>query len=142
MLIRLLFISLLAIAFSACVSNQLAKGGKLAPPSNNTIEADAVSDPMDLTDYLMRVSGVRVFGQGSGATVRIRGPQSFIAEEGPLFVVNGIQLGYDYSTVFNSIAVRDIQRVVVLKNASDTGMYGVRGATGVIEIYLKGAQTR
>ncbi len=137
MLKHLLFFALL-LSFCSCISNQRATGSYLVnDPATNSISSEAVNDPVDLTSYLNRISGVAVRGNGSTAIVRIRGPISFVSEQGPLFVLNGTKIGSDYSTIYNSINPRDISRIKVLKSASEAGFYGSQAAGGVVEIYLK-----
>ena len=134
---KYLLLCAVAIGLSACVSNELARGGSLSGNDANVVTDGDMGTPVTLTDYLGRVAGVNIFGSGASAFIRIRGPQSFYSGEGPLFVVDGTQMGFDYSRIYNAISVQDIQSVRVLKNASETGVYGVRGATGVVEITLK-----
>ena len=123
---------------SACYSSGTATAGTdMAQSTQNEVTSDQVRSALNLTDYLERVPGVQVIGRGGSAAVRVRGPQSFVAGQGPLFVLNGSILGYDYSTVYNAIDVREIKRVRVLKNASESARYGSRGATGVVEIFLR-----
>lgn len=66
---------------------------------------------------------------GGGAMVRIRGIGSINANS-PLYVVDGVPLQGN----INSINPNDIASVQVLKDPSQTAMYGVRGANGVILI--------
>jgi TonB-dependent SusC/RagA subfamily outer membrane receptor len=90
-----------------------------------------------LDQYLNQVAGVSVIGQGSEATIMVRGYNSFTAGNEPLFVVNGSVFGGSFSTLFNSINTMDIKNVTVLKDASSTSIYGSRGANGVILISMK-----
>ncbi|MTB52469.1 TonB-dependent receptor plug domain-containing protein [Lewinella sp. W8] len=105
--------------------------------NENEVTSESVTNPVDLTDFLERVSGVTVRGNGANAEIKIRGPISFNGQQKPLFVVNGIKQGYEYANIYNAVNPRDIRRVRVLKNPSETAMYGVQAAAGVIEIYLK-----
>jgi TonB-dependent SusC/RagA subfamily outer membrane receptor len=135
---HILLLLLLAVLAVSCVSNQRTTGSNLVnDPKNNSITDEDVKNPTDLTVYLQRISGVMVTGSGAGAQVRIRGPISFSGGQDPLFVVNGSKQGFDYSSIYRSINVREIQSVRVLKNASETARYGTQGAAGVIEISLK-----
>nr|WP_294877132.1 TonB-dependent receptor [uncultured Pedobacter sp.] len=65
---------------------------------------------------------------GSAPVIRIRGVRSISAENGPLFVVDGIP----YNGNINDINPDDIVSVEILKDASATAIYGARGANGVI----------
>lgn len=134
----LFFTLLLAALLSGCVSNQKPGGSSLVNnPNNNRLTSDVVDNPTDLTAYLNRISGVVITGNGAAAQIRIRGPISFNGRQDPLFVVDGSKRGFDYSSIYNSINVRDVKSVRVLKNASETAMYGTQGSAGVIEITIK-----
>jgi TonB-dependent starch-binding outer membrane protein SusC len=84
-----------------------------------------------------RVAGVDAnmasFRPGAGATIRIRGNRSLGATNEPLFVVDGIPQSYN----IDDINPLDIESMDVLKDASATAIYGVRGANGVIQITTK-----
>jgi TonB-dependent SusC/RagA subfamily outer membrane receptor len=137
MLKQMLFFALL-LSFCSCISNQRATGSHLVNDAKtNAISSEDLDNPIDLTAYLYRISGVAIRGNGSSAVVRVRGPVSFVSEQGPLFVLNGTKLGFDYSTIYNAINPRDISRVKVLKNASEAAFYGSQAAGGVVEIFLK-----
>ena len=83
-----------------------------------------------------RASGVTVArsnGQpGSNIKVRIRGVNSIEGDNSPLVVVDGVQ-GVDLGT----LNPNDIATLDVLKDASATAIYGVRGSNGVIIITTK-----
>ena len=70
---------------------------------------------------------------GSGADIRVRGFGSISANNGPLYVVDGVP--YDGGTA--NINPDDVESVSVLKDASTTALYGSRGANGVIMITTK-----
>jgi TonB-dependent SusC/RagA subfamily outer membrane receptor len=87
-----------------------------------------------------QVSGVTIGNDnspGGGAMVRVRGIGSINANS-PLYVVDGVPI----SGNINSINPNDIASVSVLKDPSQTAIYGVRGANGVIVIStIKGDET-
>lgn len=71
------------------------------------------------------------------STLRIRGIGTFVNEDGvdlqgPLVMVDGIE-----TPNFNVIDPNEIETVSILKDASATAVYGVRGANGVILITTK-----
>jgi len=84
---------------------------------------------------------------GSGSLIRVRGVASVSAGGDPLYVVDGIPITQDYFLRNNSGALNnnplasinpnDIESVEILKDASATGIYGSRGANGVILITTK-----
>ncbi len=87
---------------------------------------------------------------GSGSIIRVRGISSISATAEPLYVVDGIPIDVNYflaeanwqNGAFNNnpLAVlnpNDIASVEILKDASAAGIYGSRGANGVILITTK-----
>ncbi len=84
---------------------------------------------------------------GSGSLVRVRGVASISAGGDPLYVVDGIPITQDQFLRGNSGAMNtnplaainpnDIASVEILKDAAATGIYGSRGANGVILITTK-----
>lgn len=83
-----------------------------------------------------RAAGVtvaRANGQpGSNFKVRIRGVNSITGNNSPLIVVDGVQ-----GASLNTLNPNDIATIDVLKDASATAIYGVRGSNGVIIITTK-----
>jgi TonB-linked SusC/RagA family outer membrane protein len=61
----------------------------------------------------------------------IRGRASFASDNAPLILVDGVERTY------SQISPDDIEHVSVLKDASATAVYGVRGANGVVLITTK-----
>lgn len=83
-----------------------------------------------------RAAGVQISNTvgapGGEVRIRVRGANSVLGDNSPLFVVDGF-VGVD----FNSINPNDIESMEVLKDASSTAIYGSRGANGVILITTK-----
>ncbi len=52
----------------------------------------------------------------------------------PLYVVDGIPIGHSYFEANNAVSVFDIDYVEVLKDPTETAIYGRRGSNGVIVI--------
>jgi TonB-dependent starch-binding outer membrane protein SusC len=84
-----------------------------------------------------RIAGIEATASswrpGSGARIRIRGNRSLSASNDPLYVVDGIPVTYTIDDMNPS----DIESIDVLKDASATAIYGVRGANGVVQITTK-----
>lgn len=83
-----------------------------------------------------RMAGVSVESAGipGGAVkIRVRGSNSVTKSNDPLYVVDGMvrESGLD------GINPEDIQNMQVLKDASSTAIYGLRGANGVVIITTK-----
>lgn len=78
-----------------------------------------------------RASGVVVSNTsgapGGSVRMRIRGANSILGDNSPLFVVDGL-VGADFSMVNPD----DIESIDILKDASAAAIYGSRGANGVI----------
>jgi TonB-dependent SusC/RagA subfamily outer membrane receptor len=71
---------------------------------------------------------------GGGLRLRIRGgANSFLANQEPLYVVDGIPLSPGTGEIA-FLNPYDIEKIEVLKDAPDLTLYGVRGANGVIKI--------
>lgn len=70
---------------------------------------------------------------GSDVTVRIRGTGT-IGNNNPLYVIDGTPTGPESLNLFNP---RDIESIVVLKDAAAATIYGSRAANGVILVTTK-----
>lgn len=66
----------------------------------------------------------------SGSEIWIRGISTFTSSS-PLVLVDGVE------RTFNQLDPEDIESFTILKDASATAVYGVRGANGVILIKTK-----
>lgn len=81
------------------------------------------------------VSVVASGGQpGENAVVRIRGNGSISGNNVPLYIMDGIEIS---AADFQSVNQGDFESIEVLKDAVSTGIYGSRGANGVIVITTK-----
>lgn len=104
------------------------------------------------------IAGVQIQGTagnlGGSSRITIRGVNSFLGNNQPLFVVDGIPIdnssystgsqqrgfgggAYDYGNAASDINPQDVESINVLKGASATALYGNRGANGVILITTK-----
>jgi len=136
---NLVFLSLLIIIglMTACGTPQ-AVTSQGEDQKSNTIDVDNTKTGItDLTLYLKQISGIHINGSGGDATIVVRGTSSVNFETAPLFVVNGNPIGNDYSVIFDMVDVQQVKQVRVLKSSVDIAMYGMRGATGVVEIDMK-----
>ncbi len=89
---------------------------------------------------------------GSGSLIRIRGVASISAGGDPLYVIDGIPISQDQFLRGNSGALnnnplaninpQDIESIEILKDAAATGIYGSRGANGVVLITTKRAKKK
>jgi len=111
--------------------------GSLSEISNKSFK----EQPVTRVDQVLqgRASGVQVTNTigapGGDVRIRIRGTNSVLGDNSPLFVIDGF-VGAD----FNLIDPNDIESMQVLKDASSTAIYGSRGANGVILITTRQGQ--
>lgn len=87
-----------------------------------------------------RAAGVRVMqnngAPGASVSLRIRGTNSILGGNEPLYVIDGFPYNGNPTFLQNS----DISSIEVLKDASSTAIYGSRGANGVVMITTKGGK--
>jgi len=102
------------------------KGEEVKKVAGNNV-MESVQGKMPGVD-IVRTSGAA----GAGVNITVRGNRSITAQNGPLFIVDGIQ----YSS-YQDINPNDIQSMEVLKDASSTAIFGAKGANGVIIISTK-----
>jgi len=117
------------------------KGKKL---NNQTAAIETISEK-DLANVNSGNLSQKLIGQSSGVTVggdatpgatamvRIRGFGS-INSNSPLYVLDDVPVS---ANNINSINPNDIESVNILKDASATAIYGVRGGNGVVVIKTK-----
>ena len=114
-----------------------------APPPPTSMKAtEAARDHSTTLAQLLqgRLSGVTVYpAPDGGIVVRMGAPTSFYGNQSPLFVVDGIPIEGSRVTL-SWLSPHDIETVQALKDPSQTAIYGVRGANGVILIKTKGSQ--
>lgn len=133
--IHLFLLAALCVLAAGCASSRTHTDDRDRDP--NTVEAgDLEGRYIARVEEMLRgqVAGVEVRNGPTGMVIRIRGASSIYASSDPLFVIDGlpVQLGADGALV--GINPRDVETIRVLKNASETAVYGVRGANGVILI--------
>ncbi len=105
---------------------------------------DLVQTPVaNITNMLVgRTSGISAV-QASGepglntTTIRIRGIATLNGQD-PLIVIDGVQQPAEQPyVVLNAIDANEVESISVLKDASATAVYGIRGANGVIIVTTK-----
>ncbi|BAV07365.1 TonB-linked outer membrane protein, SusC/RagA family [Filimonas lacunae] len=120
--------------------------GNVATVKSDDIARQPVGDP--LAALQGRVAGLFVNASnglpGAGFTVRLRGQNSLVNGNDPLYIIDGVPYTSDPLDQFTSangkqsplslINPADIERMDILKDADATAIYGSRGANGVILI--------
>jgi len=124
-------------------------------------------EPNIINSLQGQIAGVQIQGTngalGGTSRITIRGSNSFLGNNQPLFVVDGVPISnnnyadngqargfgggasggsYDYGNTAADINPEDVKSVNVLKGAAATALYGVRGANGVIVITTKDGSTK
>lgn len=97
--------------------------------------------PNSRVDQLLqgRSAGVQVTSSsgapGAGTAIRVRGGNSIVGDNEPLWVIDGIIVGQNFD--LNNINSNDIKSIEILKDASSIAIYGSRGANGVVLVTTK-----
>lgn len=129
---RLLFLIFIPVLlFSSCAT------------SGSTSDAERIDEllienpDLSLKDYLRRLSGVNISESGGEVRVMIRGAQSISGDNSPLFVVDGTRVGTSFSAFENSVSVRDIESIRVVRSSEAMTTYGMRASNGAIVVYTR-----
>ncbi|TAN14049.1 MAG: SusC/RagA family TonB-linked outer membrane protein [Chitinophagaceae bacterium] len=124
---------LVVVAYGTVKKSDLT--GSVAQVSGKTLEATPV---FNIGDALIgRASGVQVLHNsaqpGSRIQINIRGGNSMIGDNEPLYIVDG----FPVTGRIDFLNPSDIESINILKDASATAIYGARGANGVVIITTK-----
>ncbi len=87
-----------------------------------------------LEDRLRKIGSVTVKGYGDNLEVNIRGMSTATLAVGPIYIVDGVNLGRSYKRVNSGLDANQIKSIKVLKSLSQTSVYGEDGNNGVIVI--------
>ena len=106
---------------------------------DSTIDGEeAKRQPFAETEGLLhgQIAGVTVMQRPNGTlSVSIRGSNSILGSNEPLYVVDGMPILHMEEGVH--INPLDIKKIEVLKDADSKAIYGARGANGVVLITTK-----
>ncbi len=105
--------------------SQVTSKDLLSTPAANVSQAIVGKIPGVITSQASGMPG------DDDVSIYIRGRATFAGDAQPLVLVDGIERS------FSQIAPDDIESISVLKDASATAVYGVRGANGVLLITTK-----
>lgn len=134
-------ILLVSLALFSC--NRSAYYGNLTSQEFNKDEVKTKNiQNLPLVDYLRRVPGLSVSGQGSNVDVSIRGLATINGINSPLYVIDNDPIGNNYNQAASMVDTNDIRSVSVLKDAVSTISYGTRGSNGVIMIKTKKRESK
>jgi TonB-dependent SusC/RagA subfamily outer membrane receptor len=116
----------------ACSSSKMAS----VEPSVDQSENYNTSS-LSLFSRLQQTPGVSARGNEQSMSITIRGANSLSLNIEPLLLINGIPFSGSYSDANKLFPAAKIGKITVLKDPADIGLYGVRGANGVIEVEIK-----
>jgi TonB-dependent starch-binding outer membrane protein SusC len=136
---------LVAIVAAACAPKARTAPQPSAP--RNSVNGDEVQRQQSSDEPIEkvlqgRVAGVTVSRTPDGIAVRIRGGTSMTGNNEPLYIIDGMPIQPGPNGALSGLNPYDIESIQVLKDATDTAMYGSRGANGVIVIKTKRAPKR
>src|SRR5688572_4907900 len=120
-------------------------------------ELNRTRDQSIVNQLAGKVSGLNVTGsgtQGGSTKLTIRGTNSILGNNNPLFVVDGVPVsnaarsgspnggaattgGMDFGSAVNDINPDDVESISVLKGPNAAALYGARASNGVIVITTK-----
>lgn len=108
--------------------------GKVDVVNGTQLKKGLVNNTLDVLSG--QAAGVNVSSNGMDRmamlnSVRVRGTTSIMGGNDPLVIIDGVTSDIQALSV---IYPADIESFTILKNASETSMYGSRGASGVIEV--------
>ena len=115
--------------------------GAISVVSGNDILAAPVSNISNalvgISPGLSAIQASGEPGRNSAADITIRGVSTY-GNTQPLIVIDGIEQAAEQAfSAFNNLDPNDILGISLLKDASSTAVYGIRGANGVIIVTTK-----
>lgn len=129
---------------AACKPTKRVENPSPATPGADITSEDIQRAPGQSIEEILkgRVAGVTVTQGEGGIAVRIRGATSIYGSNEPLYVLDGVPITPGPGGSLTGIDPYDIESIEVLKDPTDTALYGMRGANGVIVIKTKRAMRR
>ncbi|MFC6859885.1 SusC/RagA family TonB-linked outer membrane protein [Zunongwangia atlantica] len=113
--------------------------GSVAQVSGEVLQDRPAANIMDAMQG--QVAGLQIFtssGEPNAVpSIRLRGVGSLGAGSTPLILLDGFQVSAE---IFTRLNPNDIEDITVLKDASETAIYGSRAANGVVIITTKGGR--
>jgi TonB-dependent SusC/RagA subfamily outer membrane receptor len=142
---NLLRVTLIVVVASACSSK--GGGGTREAPAPEQSKAGQTVTAKDVQTtggesvekaLEGRFPGVTILRSSDGGfSVRIRGAASLNGPNAPLYVIDGQPVEPGPNGSITGLNPYDIESIKVLKDATSTAMYGLRGGNGVIVIKTK-----
>ena len=118
------------LALVSCAGSKPSSSG-----SSRTNTRD-YSTYTNMYDVLSAHGGITIKQGGYGVEVSIRGSQSIMNTNEPLFVLNGVPVGRTFQSITHLNPVR-IERILVQRSLAATNRWGSEGNSGAILITTK-----
>jgi len=107
--------------------------GAVSAVSAMQIEQRPITNVVSALEGVAGVQMTSVGQPGSDPSLRIRGFTTINGSNSPLFVIDGVPFGGNYS----DLNPQDIESISVLKDAASASLYGNRASNGVVLITTK-----
>lgn len=130
-LLALLILFTLSIYLNSCATSGTARD------SSNLDQLLIENPDLELKDYLRRLSGINIMDSGGTVTVKIRGTSSISTDTSPLFIIDGIRVGTSYEAAANSLSMKDVDYIRIVRPSEAMTTYGMTAANGAIVVYTK-----
>lgn len=131
-------VMLMLISFNACVQTHSMHRDQMT--GKNLIPQDELKSApdMELTQMMRMVKGLSVNGHREFATIEMR-LNTGRNDTGcvPLFIVNNMEFGHDYMTLYRTLNPTEIESIHALNDTFALSTYGSRGQNGVVVIQLR-----
>ena len=125
-----IFIGVIAasLLLAACSVTQPAVSKQESRFYENSVVIFAQPETFSLSNLLRQLPGVTVRESLRSTAVLVRGGP-------PLFVVDGVRMGQDFNDVIEIVNVRDVTAIELLRDPTETVIYGPDTQNGVIIIH-------
>ncbi len=123
------------VALAGCAGTRQEPVGEPADTADDSARKPIESEKV----FQSTAPGLSVTRTSDGriAVQLIRGPSSFYSSNLPLYLIDDVPIEPGPGGVLIGVNPHDIESIKVLKDPADTGIYGIRGANGVILITTK-----
>ncbi len=123
------------MVFTGCtVGDEASRYGGAGSSGEYGDEVHVNEPNVHLDEYLDRLSGVQVRGNGRSADVNIRGATSFELDTTPLFIIDNVRMGNDFGQIYDIVDMTKVNNIRVIRSSRATTLYGSDGAHGAIVI--------
>jgi hypothetical protein len=123
---KTLLLLFLIVSAASCTGTRLPVSGNNVIPGKQQTETFT-----DLTEMMRTIPRINVTGNRDLASVSIS-PNT--PGNPPLFILDGVEMGYNYAQVYHLVDIGDIRRINVLLTADAFSRYGSRAENGAILI--------